>query len=115
MRMPLHSSPPRSQLILLLWLALLLPLAQLAGTWHAYSHLLPQISAQERDKQAPQADHCDLCIAAADVGGGGLMRVTQSLPAPVARHAPPRHGASAVHAARIALAYRSRAPPFASL
>ena len=28
----------------------------------------PQAGQQDRDKQAPQADHCDLCLAAADLG-----------------------------------------------
>jgi hypothetical protein len=115
MRTQRLASPLRHRLILLLWLALLLPLAQLAGTWHAYSHLQPQASQQDRDKQAPQADHCDLCLAAADVGSGGLLRVAQALPTPAARHVRPRHRAAALHAARVALAYRSRAPPVASL
>jgi hypothetical protein len=97
----------------LLWLALLLPLAQGAAAWHALSHTGADLSP-EHDGKALHATHCDLCLTAADVIGGVLpgeppplffatVRHTTPLPQPV--------GAASVAPAR---AYLSRAPPFAS-
>ncbi len=93
-----------------LWLALLLPLAQSAATWHAYSHDL-KASVQRSDSQQPQADHCELCLAAAALSAGALPSV-HSLPVSETRHEQPVLRALGVWSSRTALAYRSRAPPF---
>ena len=94
----------------LLWLALLLPLAQAAATSHGYSHVLKSAIPGD-DSQAPQLDHCDLCLAAAAVSAGALPSVPQSLPASTARHEKPALLALGVWPSRTTLAYRSRGPP----
>jgi hypothetical protein len=99
----------------LLCLALLLPLAQLAGAWHAYSHHGTQTSQRGHDGQEPQADHCAMCLTVADVNGGGWVPASFCVPDLSARHALPRQRAPAGVEARVALGYRSRAPPVTSI
>jgi hypothetical protein len=86
-------------------------MAQAAGTWHGYSHFVLRAVAQDQDSQSPQADQCELCLAAADVSSGALLHVPCSLSGPAARHTLPRHWAYSVWHAQPALAYLSRAPP----
>ena len=94
---------------MLAW-ALCLPLAQWAGSVHALQHLRPVV-AEDREQPAQLPQACDLCLAAAAIGGGAPLPspsalapvvLPQQLPAaaPVARYAapPPRY-------------YASRAPP----
>jgi hypothetical protein len=101
---------PRGRWSWLLALALLLPLAQAMATWHGYSHS-PNAVAQGDDPQAAQLDHCERCLAAAALGGGALPSLPHGLPVPTARHEKPSRPAVGVWPARVALAYRSRAPP----
>jgi hypothetical protein len=49
----------------LLWLALVLPLAQGMATWHAMSHSRADI-AESRGGKALHASHCDLCLTRGD-------------------------------------------------
>src|SRR5437764_10334716 len=64
----------------LLWsvlLALLLPLAQLAAAAHDLSHARPAIEAGS--KSTPANAHCDLCVVAAAIAGGGAPSSTPTL------------------------------------
>jgi hypothetical protein len=95
---------------LLLWAALLLPLAQAVANIHAQSHW-GQDKASSTEKYGLAADRCDLCLTAAALSGGGAA----STPIAIA-HGPARHQALptlAVHVAPapLTLAYQSRAPP----
>ena len=103
----------RHSLPWLAWLAMLLPVAQFAATWHGYSHVQGQASEREQDKQAPHAAHCDLCLTAAAVSGGALVGAAPKPPDPAARHALPQAAAGGVWPAFPTLAYLSRAPPHA--
>ena len=58
----------------LLWLALLLPIAQAMAGVHALSHV-----GDNRDDGIAHLVHCDLCLTAADLAGG----------APAAESGPP--------------------------
>lgn len=76
-------------LALLVWLALLLPLAHSAAIWHGYSHFAPAAAGYEDDQGAPAAAHCGLCLAAAGVTGGALPAGAVGLSLSAARHAVP--------------------------
>ncbi|MBC7484070.1 MAG: DUF2946 family protein [Rhizobacter sp.] len=101
----------------LLWLALLLPMAQVAANWHAFSHTGRETSSDTRGepngKQAPHFSHCDLCLTAAAVTGGALAAAPTVLPIPALRHQAPQSVFASVWLALTALAYLSRAPPLA--
>jgi hypothetical protein len=112
MRVSAHKPLLHRSLSWLFWLALLLPVAQAAATWHGYSHV-QQASEREQGKQAPHTAQCDLCLSAAAVIGGALMGRPPSLAVFAARHALPQPAASSVWQALPALAYLSRAPPSA--
>lgn len=114
----MHAPPPRTvpqcRLVWLLWLALLLPIAQVTATWHALSHTGVATVDAAGGKQAPHTAHCDLCLSAAAVSGGALAGEPAPLPHPAAHHAAPQAASSGVWLASPTRAYRSRAPPFAS-
>jgi len=104
-----HSNSPRRQ-VWLLWLALLLPLAQSAAAWHALSHSAPGAPAPD-GKQALHAVHCDLCLAAAALVGGALPTAPQGLVHPAARHQVPAAIPGNPWLPFLTRAYLSRAPP----
>jgi hypothetical protein len=92
-----------------LWLAMLLPLAQLAANWHAQSHWDTERTSSPKDSLA--AAHCVICLGAAAVTGGGAT----STPLVIA-HAPPRQPVAQLAegprwSAPSLRAYQSRAPP----
>jgi hypothetical protein len=94
-----------------LWLAMLLPLAQIAASWHAQSHWDTERSSSSRGKDALAGTHCGICLSAAAVTGGGAA----STPLVIA-HAPPRQPDAqtpqrARWSAPLLRAYQSRAPP----
>jgi len=96
-----------------LWLALLLPLAQAAANWHAQSHWDTERSGSTKDLLA--SAHCGVCLSAAAVTGGGAA----STP-PAIAHAPERQISAPSAAvprwsAPLLRAYESRAPPFSLL
>lgn len=103
----------------LLWLALLLPVAQAAAAWHAVSHTAVGSASGlgERpsgdNKQALHPVHCDLCLTAAALGGGALPSAPQWLVHPAARHQAPQATPGSPWLPPPARAYHSRAPPFA--
>ena len=105
----------KRQLVWLLWLALLLPVAQATASWHALSHIEPGTTNGADDPRTLRLTHCDLCPSAAAVSGGVLPNEPPSLPPhPVARHDVPQAASSGVRLAFSAPAYLGRAPPQAS-
>ena len=108
-------SPSHRGLAWLVWLALLLPVAQSAAVWHGYSHVLRSAGSHDDDKRSLPAAHCDQCLAAASVGGGALPGSPPVLPIAPARHERPRGAASIPWLASTTPAYLSRAPPSFSL
>lgn len=99
----------------LLWLGLLLPVAQAAATCHAFSHLRDVPASESDGKQAVHSSHCDLCLMAAAIGGGAPLGETQPFTHPAIRHDLPQADVTDVWLAPPVRAYRSRAPPLASL
>lgn len=111
--MSLRRPPPatRRRLVWLLWLALLLPLAQALSLGHGLSHVVQAAGTGDDGKAAPHALHCDLCLAAQAVTGGAPPADAPGLLPGTAVHVAPRAAADSVAPAPLALAYRSRAPP----
>ena len=92
--------------LLALLLALVLPLAQVAAAAHEVSHVRALA-----DKSTPAAVHCDICVVAAAVTGGGAASQ-----APVVLHAPapqatPSWAVLAPVASEPAAHFQSRGPP----
>src|SRR3954466_7762033 len=76
-----------------LWLALLLPLAQLGAAGHGYVHLQDPVRTSS-EKHLPAA--CDACITAAAIGGGGAPpAISPAAPLLALEHAAPRDFAAA--------------------
>ncbi len=96
----------------LLWLGLLLPVAQLAAATHALSHARLASSRDESNPQSLHLIHCDLCLTAAAIGGAApaAPAPTMAVASPGSSH--PGAVVDAPLAAARVLAYRSRAPPF---
>ncbi|MBI3368370.1 MAG: hypothetical protein HY021_07970 [Burkholderiales bacterium] len=103
--------PLRIGLLWLVWLALLVPAAQSAATWHAFSHASAETSAPGDDPSSPALSNCDLCLTAAAIGAGGLLAAPSQPPPSAARHALEPAALVGVWPSRPALAYLSRAPP----
>ena len=99
----------------LLWLVLLLPIAQTAATLHVLSHALSDQGGESvpiDGKQAIQHAHCDLCLTAAALIGAAPPPVTAPYLARLtALHRLPSAGSSSVWFAPTGLVYESRAPP----
>jgi hypothetical protein len=114
MRSPTSRTVSQRRFSWLLWLALLLPLAQTAAAWHALSHTSVDAGTDADGNKALHATHCDLCLVAAAVSGGALPSSPQGLPVPTARHALVHAAFDSVWFAPPARPYLSRAPPFAS-
>ncbi|MBS0450164.1 MAG: hypothetical protein JSS14_02545 [Proteobacteria bacterium] len=100
----------------LLWLALLVPLAQTVAACHVYSHtgeLAAGTVDISKSKHSAGASHCDLCLAGSVVHAGGLP-AAELLPALVhLHHAAPAADFDSPWTPPLALAYQGRAPPFA--
>jgi hypothetical protein len=116
MRLTLTSSRistlARTRLWWVLWLALLLPLAQAAANWHAQSHWDTERTSQSNGKHALAGDRCDLCLTAAGLTGGTATSTPFALPERPPRQAVPVFRQAGALFAHLSLAYRSRAPPF---
>ena len=96
-----------------LWLAMLLPMAQLAAALHLQSHWSQDVGTS-LDHKATAADACGQCVAVASLVAGGAVSATAttaiaSAPTPVSF----RVNAPAL-STEIFAGYRSRAPPAAS-
>lgn len=113
--MPLHllRQLARRHSALWLWLALLIPVAQLAAQAHVLSHAVAGVQAAAADDGLPalHAGHCDLCPAASALGSAALAGEAQALQHAQARHVAPFHAPHLAWTAPRAWAYRSRAPP----
>jgi hypothetical protein len=105
----------RRSLPWLYWLALLLPVAQGAAAWHAYSHASIGASEHRDDAQPTGAAHCDLCLSAAALGSGALLGPPPAMALPAAHHALPQPASTGVWHVLPTPAYRSRAPPSVSV
>lgn len=68
----------------LLWLALILPIAQAMAGAHALSH-----AGGSRDDGIAHLVHCDLCLTAANLGAGAPAAEPAALPGSPAVHAAP--------------------------
>lgn len=100
-------------LVWLLWLAMLLPLAQAAANWHAMSHAAATATGNEpdSDSKALHASSCALCLSAAAIGNGALTSAPPGLLLLASSHAAPQAALHGGHHATRWPAYRSRAPP----
>jgi hypothetical protein len=96
-----------------LWLALSLPLAQLAVGGHALAHAAADGS--DAAKQAAHLTHCSLCVAGAAVSGGAAVAASATPLLSALRHAAPRPLGASAWTAPAPHAYSSRAPPTASV
>jgi hypothetical protein len=75
----------------LLWLALVLALAQVVAIRHAYSHTPGEAGTQSGGKHPGGLAHCEACIAVVALGAGAppatplfLAALEHQLPQPVA-------------------------------
>ena len=93
---------------------LLLPVAQVAASWHALSHAGMNAPGARDAQHAPHVTHCDLCLTGAAIDTGAPLAEALWLAAGVVGHELPRAVLVTVWAASVAHAYLSRAPPIAS-
>ncbi len=103
--------PLRLGLAWLMGLALLLPLAQLAGAWHELQHAAEASGLLDAKQKAAHAAGCVQCLASAAVHGAGLLPTLQGMPPLALGQVLHARGAGPAHGPASALAYRSRAPP----
>jgi len=95
----------------LVWLALILPMAQAAAAWHALSHVDLQARQYSDEPQALQQAPCDLCLAAAAIGDGGLPAAVHGAPLPAMQVAKAFAVPVDVWLSPTVPGYSSRAPP----
>ncbi len=97
----------------LVWLGLLLPMAQAAASMHAVSHVRQDTSRSNQGDLAAQAQ-CDLCLLGAAIGGSAPASAMPALSAvPMPQEQLPAFVGHEWLASPLR-AYRSRAPPFPS-
>ena len=102
----------------LLWLVLLLPLAQTAANLHLLSHATSELdgaSGGADGKLAINPAHCDLCLMAAALIGSAPPVPSAVLAPSTAPHTPPVRWFANVWLAPTLPVYQSRAPPFSPL
>jgi hypothetical protein len=98
----------------LLWLALVMGLAQTVAVRHTYSHTTAETLAQNAGKHPGGLAHCESCIAAAAIGGAAPPSAPL-LFAAAAQELPQFLALAAPHFAPQQRPYAIRAPPaFAS-
>lgn len=95
----------------LLCLALLLPMAQVAASWHELSHLAQDSAASGQERSALHLGHCELCLNAAAVHAAGPLTSPLVWTGPAQHHVLPAAPVVAQASTPLLLAYRSRAPP----
>lgn len=96
-----------------LWLALLLPLAQGVANWHAQSHWDTERSSSFKGKDTLAGAHCGVCLSAAAVTGGGAASTPLAIAHPAPRLPAAQLPDGPRGSAALVRAYQSRAPPFA--
>jgi hypothetical protein len=96
--------------VALLWLAVVVALAQTLAVAHASSHGPHETTSQAAEKHPGGLAHCLSCIVAAAIGGAPPPAFAMPLAIPVD---PPRTGVSlpVFHAAPQLRPYAIRAPP----
>ena len=99
----------------LLWLAMLLPLAQAVAGWHAQAHWNSERAGRFDEQHGAPGKLCDICVIAAAVTGGAAAASAAPIPQPATQHAPPTAHADGTWHAPVLAAYQSRAPPTASV
>jgi hypothetical protein len=104
------ASTSRFARIALLWLALVLAVAQLAAIRHAYSHAPGESTSQSGSKHPGGLAHCDACVATAALGAGAPPCVALFV-ATLDQQAPPVLAPVARAAAPQQRPYAARAPP----
>ena len=92
----------------LLWLALVLGLAQTVAIAHGYSHSPDETATQSAGKHPGGVAHCQSCIVAASIGGAAppmlalqIVTAQQQQPriaAPAAQHSAPKQRPYAIRA-----------------
>lgn len=98
----------------LLWLVLLLPLAQTAATLHLLSHATADLAGKSGTidgKLAIEHAQCNLCLTAAALVGAAPPVAPPFLPQSTALHQSPKTVFSSFWPAPAVPAYQSRAPP----
>ena len=94
----------------LLWLALVMAMAQTVAIGHAYSHGPGEPATQSAGKHPGGLAHCHVCIAAAAIGGAAPPTVALILFA-AAQQLPIASSRTAQHLAPQQRPYAIRAPP----
>ena len=94
----------------LLWLALVLALAQVIAIRHAYTHVTGETTSQSGGKHPGGLAHCDACIAAVALGGAAPPPAALLIAAP-AQQLPHLIAATAYSIAPRQHPYAIRAPP----
>ena len=109
------SLSPQRRFAWLLWLVLLLPLAQKAANLHLLSHATSELAGEGGDdddgKLAIYPAHCKLCLMSAALTGAAPPAPAALLAPSSALHMPPDSGFASVWLAPSLPAYQSRAPP----
>jgi hypothetical protein len=112
MQLAQHKPFMQRHMAWLLWLALLLPLAQTAATWHILSHVNSEQANAADDQQAVHQAHCELCLSAAALIGGAPLASQPDQPQARALTEVVAAALRGVAWKPTARAYESRAPPF---
>ena len=107
-----HKPFMQRHMVWLLWLALLLPMAQTAASWHVLSHVDSGQAAEPDEQQAIHQAHCELCLSAAALLSGAPLVATADLTHAPALAQQVAAGLRTVLWKPAARAYDSRAPPF---
>lgn len=94
----------------LLWLVLVMALAQTVAIRHSYSHTTAETLAQNAGKHPGGLAHCESCIAAAAIGGAAPP-CTPLLFAAAAQQLPQLIALAGPHFAPQQRPYAIRAPP----
>lgn len=106
----------RRRCMWLLWLLLLLPVAQTAATMHVYTHGLAEEAKETRElggKLALSHAHCGICLTAAALIGGAPPAEPPALFHSTALYEVPKAKPSSAWGFPFFPAYESRAPPLA--
>ena len=115
MQTPRSALSSRRRFWWLLWLVLLLPIAQTAATLHVLSHAMLDLAGDGSaidGKPAIDHAHCELCLTAAALNGAAPPAAAPCLPRLAVILDLPRTVSAGVWFTATVAAYKSRAPPF---